>query len=472
MQRLLHRLSALLLAVLLAPGAAPLAEAAEVRVDPAKRYQTMTGWEVTARVTETDKKNNRFNPAWHAHSDAIFDTLVNEIGVNRLRLEIRSGMENTADFWSQFVSGALPYEEYRKTYYLKINDNSDPNKINPAGFHFSELDYQVNQILKPMMARAGAMGEKIYINLCFVDFDKGKEQTRFTHAGNAPEYAELVLAAFQHLKAKYGIVPDALEVILEPDNTARWNRGGRMIGEAGSAAMKRLTKAGFSPELILPATKRADLAVKLFEEALQAPGLGEHAGVLAYHRYSQATPDVLRQIAAGAARHGVRVEMLEHVHGDVRHLHEDLTVANASAWQSYSIGAWQPPERKYPLGAMVYFDRETGKAVPSQQGKHLMQYMRYVRHGAQRIGATVDAPKFGVVAFENKDGGQVVVVRAAEKGPVVIHGLKEDEYAATYAYWKSGGNPTEVSRNPADGSVTVQMPAEGEVTVFPARMAR
>ena len=95
-----------------------------------------------------------------------------------------------------------------------------------------------------------------------------------------------------------------------------------------------------------------------------------------------------------------------------------------------------------------------------------------MRIGAQRIGATTNAPKFSSVAFENKDGGQVVVVRADAKGPIVIRGLKADTYSATNSNWKSGGNPTRVVTNSADGSLTINMPVKGEISVFPARMVR
>lgn len=472
MRNRLHLFLSIFAAIFLcAQTQAALAGSVEITVNPNARYQTMSGWEVTARAMELEKQDNRFSPDWHKYSDAMFDTLVNEVGVNRIRLSLRSGFENTTDYWSQFASGQISYEEMKESYYLKVNDNSDPNTTNFKGLQFSQLDYQVTRMLQPMMERAKKNGERIYVNLCFIDFDKGKNKTRFNHADSPEEYAELVAAAFVHLKTKYGIVPDALEVILEPDNTARWKNSGRQIGEAAKAAVQRLAKLGFSPELILPSTKRADLAVPLFEQAMQVPGLRQHVGAIAYHRYSKASPDVVRGIAETAQRYGVRSEMLEYVSGSASHLHMDLE-AGASAWQSYSIGAWRRPDNKPTRGTLLYIERDTGAVYPSTQGLHMMQYMRYVRLDAQRIGATTSVPAFATVAFENKDGGQVVVVRADAKGPIVIRRMKPDTYAATYANWTSGGNPTRVVRNAADGSLTVDMPAKGEVTVFPARMAK
>ncbi len=454
----------------LAPSAH--AQAVAVTVDPAKRYQTMTGWEVTVYVMQFDKARNRFDPHWQDYSDRILDALVDDIGVNRIRIEVRSGAENPVGYWAQFERGAITHDVMQQHFYDKANDNADPFKTNPAGFQFAEVDYQVERVLLPMAKRLAARGEKLYVNLCFVDFDKRKPQTRFNHAQNPEEYAELIAATFGHLKTKYGVVPDALEVILEPDNTARWNRSGRQMGDAAAAAMKRLTAQGFKPELILPSTKRADLTVRRFEEALQVPGVRPYVGAIAYHRYSRARPDVLRQIRDTADRYDVRVEMLEYVKGTSYHLHQDVEHADASAWQSYGMAAWAPTDGKHKKGALLYVDEATGETAPSRQGQQLLQYMRYVRWGAKRIGATVKEPKFSTVAFENTDGGQVVVVRAETKGPIIIRGLKPDRYAATFANWKSGGNVAKVTQDEGDATVTVQMPAKGIVTVFPARMAR
>ena len=471
MRSCLHKPLLILAALMVLPLAA-LAQPVEVIVDPAKRHQTMTGWEVTVYVTQFGKAQNRFDPTWHQYQDQILDTLVDEVGVNRIRLELRSNAENTRPIWAEFESGAMSQKEMQQLFYHKVNDNNDPFKADPAGFQFDELDYQVERVLLPMAERLKAKGEKLYINLCFVDFDKGKNQTRYNHAQNPEEYAELVTQAFLYLKDKYGIVPDALEVILEPDHTSRWKHSGRQIGEAAAATMKLLVPLGFKPELILPSTKRADLAVKMFEEAVQVPGVRQHLGAISYHRYARATPEVLRDIVATAERHDIRVEMLELVKGNSYHLHQDVQNANASAWQSFGIATWAPDDGKPRRGALVYVDKETGETTPSHQGRRLMQYMRYIRGGAVRIGASVQEPKFFAVAFENPDGGQVAVIRAETKGPIVIRGLRDDHYAATFANWKGGGNPTKVTRNPADGSVTVQMPVKGIVTVFPASMAR
>jgi len=60
------------------------------------------------------------------------------------------------------------------------------------------------------------------------------------------------LAILQHLKAKYGIVPDLWEMIVEPDNTDRWD--GEAMGRRMVATARRLRKAGFPIRFVAPST--------------------------------------------------------------------------------------------------------------------------------------------------------------------------------------------------------------------------
>ncbi|UCG47335.1 MAG: SBBP repeat-containing protein, partial [Phycisphaerales bacterium] len=65
-----------------------------IRLDSAVTYQTMTGWEATAWVAEPK------DAAFPNYRDTVFDMAVNDVGINRVRLEIRSGVENSNDNWS------------------------------------------------------------------------------------------------------------------------------------------------------------------------------------------------------------------------------------------------------------------------------------------------------------------------------------------------------------------------------------
>ena len=79
----------------------------------------------------------------------------------------------------------------------------------------------------PLLARLAVGGGTLYLNLKYVSVVTPTAQQ------DPAEYAELMLAAFQHMQSRYGFVPDAIEVILEPENTS-W-RAPR-IGQAIAAA--------------------------------------------------------------------------------------------------------------------------------------------------------------------------------------------------------------------------------------------
>ena len=66
-----------------------------ITVDPSTRYQTMTGWEATAEGGQNDVASY---PAYRAR---LLDLAVNTLGINRLRVEVKSGAENPVDTWAE-----------------------------------------------------------------------------------------------------------------------------------------------------------------------------------------------------------------------------------------------------------------------------------------------------------------------------------------------------------------------------------
>ncbi|MBK7284229.1 MAG: hypothetical protein IPI83_07505 [Sphingomonadales bacterium] len=96
--------------------------------------------------------------------------IVNEAGIDRLRLEIKSGMENPVDYWSLFVAGKIGYREYKAHFYEKINDNADPDLLDPAGVQFSDLDWRVENVVLPVKRQLEARGRRSWLNFAYVDF--------------------------------------------------------------------------------------------------------------------------------------------------------------------------------------------------------------------------------------------------------------------------------------------------------------
>ena len=325
--------------------------------------------------------------------DEILSRLVNELGIDRVRIEIRSGMENPVDYWTQFRDQKIGYREFRRHYYEKINDNDDPNTANPSGFQFSFLDYQVETIVLPLARLVEARGERLFVSLTYVDFRATAEQGSLSHALNPEEYAELIQTAFDHLRRRYGLTPDALEIILEPENTDHWR--GRQIGDAMVAAARRLARAGISPRMIAPSTTAAAAAPSYFDELMKVPGAAALMTEISYHRYDGGANRVLPEIATRAKTFGLKTAMLEHLTGDARELYSDLTVADASAWQQYAIATKRSVVEGDKDG--YYYMLEVGTdgrpAIRmAQRTRSLAQYFRFIRAGAVRSGRLQPAP--------------------------------------------------------------------------------
>ena len=460
---------------------------AEITIDPAKTHQVMSGWEATARLWEVNKAEDRYDGSWIALSDQIFDRLVNELGINRVRLEIKSGAENPVDYWAKFESGAIGYKEFKRHYYEKINDDPDPNHVNPAGIQFSGVDYQVEKIVLPLKRRLEAKGERLFINFNYVDFGQTELKGDLSHARHPAEYAELIHAAFVHLKSKYGLVPDSLEIILEPDNSDDWR--GRQIGEAIRAVSARLKVGGFSPEIIAPSTAAAGKAPAYIDEMMAVPGVPSLVSTLSYHRYDRPRPRTVTSIAERAKALGLSnslvdrlvpvagiaerararrlsTAMLEHLEGNAAELHEDLTRGQVSAWQQYSIAMKSAGGTSDDAGDYYVADFANPSAPAihlAERSRGLAQYFRYIRLGATRIDARSSDDAVKPTAFRNADGTFVVVLASDEAGPMTVRGLPAGRYIASYTTAQETAR--ELPLIVSNGTISVTLPAAGIMTI-------
>lgn len=424
--------------------------AAEVRVrlDPSKTYQTISGWEATIDlVTPGDP------PPEAAYPDELLDRVVTDVGIDRVRLEIRSGAETPGDAPTRFLSGELDSESWKRERYNAVNDNDDPFVINPDGFNFDELDHHVRTVLLPMRERLARRGETLYVNLCYVSFRDG----RFFQM-QPEEYAEFVLATYRHLDETFGFVPDQWELVLEPDQP-KSHLSGRVLGEAMVAAGRRLEQAGYTPSFAAPSVVDMSNAVPWTREILGVPGAADYLDELSYHRYRGIDRRELDRIARLAEERGLRTAMLELWFGraTAEVLYEDLTAGRNAAWQ----------------GRVVRGLMEVAADGPDDQGRYLTYRapeVRYTRlyftaidRGAVRIGArSSDETAFAPVAFRNPDGTTAVVVLGRKPGTVTVGDLPPGEYEVHLV----AGGRDEITRQTvgADGTATVTLRAKGVVS--------
>jgi hypothetical protein len=424
-----------------------------IDVYPEVTYQEMTGWEGTAQIGEVE-----CNPtAFTIYRQEVVDRLVNELGINRVRLHVRSGHENPQDFYTTYRNSHQS-SDWNPHRYQSVNDNDDPRVARTAGFQFAEIDHKVEVIIQPMQAALAARGERLFVNLNYVDFGVSS----WEQSSDPEEYAELIHMTFLHLKDRYGWVPDAVEVSLEPDNTPNWNP--QTIGRALVAAGDRLKAAGFQPAFIAPSNTSMSSALSYFDQMLATPRVLEYLTDVAYHRYSGVSAATLAAIAARATEHGLRTAMLEHIGSGYDDLHQDLRDGLNSAWQQFTLAYCNSQD----TGGNYYRIDESvptsPKVILASRSRYFRQYFPFIRLNARGSGVQW-RPRLDPLAFRNTNGKVVAVIRATEGGPVQLRRLPTGAYGVTYTTATQSFVSLADIAVGQDGTLQVTMPSAGVITI-------
>jgi hypothetical protein len=326
--------------LLVAPAAPAPAQAppARIRVDPSKRFQTIVGWEATAWTAQ-------FHPKSGLWRDRVLDLAVNDVGINRLRLEIPCGTERPDNGFGKMLAGQITdpvWQCYRNS---TVNDDADPRHVNPDGFDFREIDLAVSQVVLPVQRLLKERGERLLLNYCYVAFEHANRKPMcprglVNHHRDPEEYAEFVVAVCDHLRDKFGITPDTWELVLEPNAKVSWT--GLELGRALVAAGRRLRAAGYGTTFVAPSASTLASTLTLFDEMVLVPGVLDYLSEISFHRYGGAIEPALRKLAERASRYKLRTSMLEHIGSGYEDLHVDLKQGMISAWEQYAIAGPRP----------------------------------------------------------------------------------------------------------------------------------
>ncbi len=428
-----------------------------IALNPYVKYQTMRGWEAT------DQAGQLFSPAWNNYKDALFDTAVNDLGINRIRLELLSGAENPVDYFAQWRAGQITESQYNAKRYEIINDDADPNHINPSGFKFSQLDSSINNVVLPMKQRLAARGERLWVNLNYVDFGS----STFEHKTSPAEYAEFVLATYQHMQSVFGFVPDTWEVVLEPDtSTANWSAV--QVAAAIKTAGDKLVANGFTPSFTAPSVTSASNAPSYIDQISQTNGAMSYVSEFSYHRYTGASGSILQQISDRAILYDKRVGMLEWIGADYVALHQDIKQGRNSSWQQFCLAgpiSWGPDS-----GDRYFVIDDSVPASPvitmGSKTKFLTQYFKFIRAGSRRIQALSGNQNFDPLGFVNANGKYVVVVKAGSGGSFSIQGLPPGTYGVTYTTANEYGVALPDASVTPGQALSASIPAFGVITIY------
>ncbi len=427
-------------------------------------FQTIEGWE-----------NGTFLPP--GLENYVIDDLVNltvdSLGINRLRLEVRSGSENSADNYQLYQDSLIDYDTWRSMRYATVNDNEDPDSIHWAGFHFTELDEKIENILIPIRNRLIQNQESLYINLCFVAFT---DQLNGGMGGqiiqqNPDEYAEFIEAIFLHMDSTYGFVPDAVEVILEP-NVASFGNG-TLVGQCLVAAGDQLANHGYHPDFVACSNTNLIGAINMYPSFTAVPGVSAYWTEYSFHAYAGRTDDNLMQIASYGAASGVNTSMLEWwANGNTySYLHDCLTLANVSSYQFK--GSFGAVDNDWNSGLLHIVDNGNNQYTLDLQPpvKYYRHYFDLIQRGAVRYAAYTDHDQYKPVVFINPDGNIILNIDAASSGSVEVSGLPPGVYQSIYSLGdgKKEPNPYWEKRSPdtltAGQSLILNIPGQGIFSV-------
>ena len=426
-----------------------------VTVHPEQRLQVMQGWE--GLLGGTPECNQT---AWNGVREQVLDLVTNDLGLNRVKLPLRSGFEDSTDHFSPYMRGERSFDDWKRTWFQPVNDDADPRHANPAGFQWAFLDHLVETQVLPMRQRLRARGDDLWLSLVYVG---GRNPV---HKGNPDEYAELVEQAFRHLRDRYDLVPRSIEVINEPNMHEAWTP--TEVAQALLAVRARLAAAGFTPQFIGPSTSTMQAAERFLDGMLAVPGTREALTDLSYHRYG-GNLEVLQRLARRADSLGFRTTMNERIGADHDTLHQDLTVGRVSSWQQFAVVFCPPPDRGDGGGIYVRFTTEdtlhpTARLTPI--AGYLRQYFRHVPLGATRVEAQSNDTRLLVTAFRNPDGRMVVVANGDRQRDVDIVGLPAGRYGISSTTTAPGNSTPGDTTIAAGGILRARLPGPGVLTVF------
>jgi hypothetical protein len=435
---------------------------ATVTVDPNTSYQTMKGWEATAQTGLGDFISSGVN----YHDDAL-DAAV-DLGITRIRTEALSGwVENTTDYWGNYETDGRDYNGGNAAYTALQNNRRIPVDVNPGSFKMSSIAFQIDNYIVPMKAKVEARGETLFWSMCYVHFSASNQ----LHVDTPAEYGEFMLAIWDYLNSTYGFVPDALEIFLEPDNTAAVTAS--ELSAMIVAARDAIVGAGYTkPYFVAPSTEDGPNARTMYL-ALTSTARS-YIDEICYHLYNDLSGSMtsLNRMDLATTAAGKNTSMLEYAQATIDHLHDDLRLANVSSWAQYAIS--------YPTtdSGYQYFliGSSPGYAIAEgERTKYIRHYTYAVRPGAVRKGVSISGTGSGFgspLAFRNPNGTYAVVMKCSGAVSFDLAGLPDGTYEVRYttgngtsvpsAYWQSLSDQVVSGGN--TGSIS--MPGAGVITIY------
>ena len=205
--------------------------------------------------------------------------------MTRVRVELRSGVENPTDYWTQFTQNKIVIESAVWNHFLR----KDQLQWQPEHGQCCLLSAVVLRLLhrefRPATEeRTREEGPRPLRQSLLRRLQPGTPlKGNLSVSRNADEYAEIMTLGAERLREKYG-----LDTGLGGDHprARQWRRLDRREHRKGSAGIEAASQRGRpQSQIIAPSTSRAAAVLNFLNDLETVPGASAAIDTISYHRY-------------------------------------------------------------------------------------------------------------------------------------------------------------------------------------------
>ena len=395
-----------------------------VTVDVTTNRQTIRAWAAGNDVGCVD-----YPVSCQGYRNELLDTAV-AMGLNGVHMTLQiAEVEDNADLFQTWINTNADAPHANRNAWIAnngspTNDNADPNTISASGLVWGRFNHTMNQIVVPMRQKLAARGEKLHLS--FVMGHTSLSNQYFVD--NPAEYGEWVLALWNKFQTTYGFVPDALEIMGEPDHGDRQVTPAELVAMLNAARTRLLAAGHAEPLFYAPGTVSGPAARQYYLDMKTANATAAgYIDVLTYHRYVDIDDTLLGNLFNTANTDGkLGTGMTEYDQRyNISKLWADLKVGHGVLHSALSLGYPSSTDwghLLYPTGSGPYTINKVNRV------KYMEHIWKYVRGGAVAKRVTNSHASCDGLAFRNPNGTYVVVLKASGAVTCTVANLPPGTY--------------------------------------------
>ncbi|TAL68801.1 MAG: T9SS type A sorting domain-containing protein [Bacteroidetes bacterium] len=393
-----------------------------VTIDTNIKYQTIRGWGASS-----------FSPEWLTEDNRkeLIDVLVNDLGLNRLRLEFPSGNRSKERAW-----------EWE-------NDDRDPFNYNWNVFNLKSFDAKIEKFVLPFKNKVEQNGEPFDMYVSPSLFNGGSSGAAPAWLQFSPgEFSEYATSVLIRLKENYNIEPNYFCILNEAGNNNSFYA--TVVSDMIKTLGPRMKAMGLKTRIQFPECVSASESWNYINSTKDDSIMLSYVDVLSYHLYGSNDP-FRSQIRDFAKQHGKITAQTEYMSLNMNILYDDMTKGETSYWEIYGIGSC--------------LDLKFDRILKLPNFWNFRQVFKYVRPGAVRINASSDDSTIKVLAYFKDEMPTIVIINNSGTKSINVENLIDGDYGICRTV--SGTDYKESGiKHVSDGRMTIQV-VNSVTTIYP-----